>query len=100
MRKLKSLAGAAALAVASMTFLGCGAAEEQVQVIGWEDLTPEQQEQMRQREQEAARAAAAGEPIPADMITQEMLLGGMVDGVLVSPEQLKQMQEQELQQQQ
>jgi hypothetical protein len=95
MRSLKSLAWAAALALSSVTFLGCGSADEQVQVIGWEDMTPEQQEQMRQREQEAARAAAAGEPIPADMITQEMLLGGMVDGVLVTPEQMQQIQQQE-----
>ena len=65
---------------------GCGSNEITQEGVSFEQLTPEQQERIRHMHEEANRAAATGQPIPADMITEEMLLGGMLeDGVLVTP---------------
>ncbi len=79
--------GAAALVLTALA--GCGGDDTYTyETVPFDQLPPEQQEQARRLAEEAERAVAAGEPLPPEMITEEMLTSGrLVDGVLVSPEQ-------------
>ena len=93
MRSLKTLTCLAALALAPAFLPGCESKVYDYPMTEG-DLTPEMIERHRQLEQEAQRAIAAGEPIPPDLITIEMLNSGMLnDGVLMTPEQQQQMQQ-------
>ena len=72
---------------------GCESKQVDFEAVSFDQLTPEQQQRMRQLEEEARRAAASGQPMPPDAITEDMLTSGlMIDGVLVTQEQMDQMQ--------
>jgi Spy/CpxP family protein refolding chaperone len=96
MQSLKRHSCVAFCVVALVAIPGCGSKQIDYEAVTYDQLTPEQQQQMNQLHEEANRAAATGQPLPPDVITEEMLTSGMLqDGVLLTPEQYQQMQRQQ-----